>query len=137
MIYLDSWVWLEYGLEQEHEVVAREIIDDARQHGGVVSTIGLTEIDYILTRELDRDSADQITSGIEDMERVSVVPVTTEVARLASTLRSKYYDRQTRELSYADAIHVATATLLDCTALHTGDDDFDGIDEVPAVVHST
>lgn len=71
MIYLDSWVWLEYGLRGDQWTIARDVIDDAREN----------------------------------------------------------------ELSYADAIHVATATLLDCDELHTGDSDFETVEEVPAVVH--
>lgn len=137
VIYLDSWVWLEYGLGQAHEAVAGEVIREARQGGGAISTIGLTEVDYILAREIDRETADAVTSGIEDLEDVHVVPVSVEVARLASKLRSKYYDRQAREISYADAIHLATASLLDCDAFHTGDSDFDGVDEVEAVIHPT
>lgn len=137
MIYLDSWVWLEYGIRQDHDEIARELIEEARRSGGVISTIGLTEVDYVLDRELDQEAADAITSAIEDLEGVHLVPVSVEVARLASTLRSKYYDRQARELSYADAIHLATASLLECSALHTGDSDFEAVDEVDAVVHPT
>jgi predicted nucleic acid-binding protein len=136
VIYLDSWVWLEYGLGQANEATAGEVIREARQAGGAISTIGLTEVDYVLARELDRETADAVTSGIEDLDGVHVVPVSVEVARLASKLRSKYYDRQTREFSYADAIHLATASLLECEAFHTGDSDFDGIEEVGAVIHS-
>lgn len=137
VIYLDSWVWLEYGLGQEAEAMAAGIIDDARQSGGMISAIGLAEIDYVLGRELDRAAADEVTSGIEDLESVHVVPVTAEIARLASKLRSKYYDRQTREVSYGDAIHLATASLLDCSELHTGDSDFEAVDEVDTIVHGS
>lgn len=136
MIYLDSWVWLEYGLGQEHEAVAADVIDRAREAGGVISTIGLTEVDYVLGRELDRDVADSVTSAIEDLEAVHVVPVSVEIARFASKLRSKYYDRQSCEFSYADAIHLATATLLDCERFHTGDADFDAVDELETAIHA-
>lgn len=137
MIYLDSWVWLEYGLGQDHDGVARECIEEARRSGGAISTIGLTEVDYVLARELDREAAAAVASAIEDLDGIHLVPVSVEVARLASTLRSKYYDRQARELSYADAIHLATASLLGCTTFHTGDSDFENVEEVEATVHPT
>lgn len=137
VIYLDSWVWLEYGLDQAHEAIAAELIQEARRSGGAISTIGLTEVDYVLDRELDREAADAVTSAIDDLEGIHLVPVSVEAARLASTLRAKYYDRQTCELSYADAIHLATASLLGCSTLHTGDSDFEAVEEVDATVHPT
>ena len=135
MIYLDSWVWLEYGLRGDQWTDARDIIDDALADSGVISTIGLTEIDYILSREVDRTTADLVTSAIEDFDAIHVVPVSSEIALYASRLRSKYYERRENELSYADAIHVATAGLLDCAELHTGDADFESVREVETVVH--
>lgn len=135
MTYLDSWVWLEYGLRDDQWELARDIVDDARSNGGVVSTIALTEVDYVLSREVDRKTADLVTSAMEDFESIHVVPVSSEVALYASRLRSKYYERRANELSYADAIHVATAALLDCGELHTGDSDFEAVEEVATVVH--
>lgn len=135
MIYLDSWVWLEYGLRGDQWTVARDVIDDARANGGTVSVIALTEVDYILSREVGRKSADLVTSAMEDFESVHVVPVSAEVALHASRLRSKYHERRENELSYADAIHVATAALLDCDELHTGDGEFEPVEEVATVVH--
>ena len=135
MIYLDSWVWLEYGLRGDQWERARDLVDDAVENGGIVSTIALTEVDYILSRDVDRETADLVTSAIEDFENVHVVPVSSEVALYASRLRSKYYERRENELSYADAIHVATAMLLECEELHTGDSDFENVEEVTAIVH--
>lgn len=137
VIYLDSWVWLEYALEGDLEPAARDAIDLARERGGALSTMGVAELDYVLTRETDRDTADELVSAIEDMDGFHVMSVSLEVARFASRIRSKYYERRTCELSYGDAIHIATASLLDCTELHTGDSDFDGVDEVDTVVHPT
>ncbi|QCC50759.1 type II toxin-antitoxin system VapC family toxin [Halapricum salinum] len=135
VIYLDSWVWLEYGLRGDQWTGARKSIDDALADGGAVSTIALTEIDYILSREVDRTTADLVTSAIEDFDAIHIVPVSAEISLYASRLRSKYYERRDNELSYADAIHIATAGLLDCTALHTGDADFESVQEIETVVH--
>jgi len=137
VIYLDSWVWLEFGLHGSHEASARDVVDRARERGGAFSAIGLTEVEYVLERELDRESADLLSSAIEDMDGIQVVPVTVEVARRAASIRTKYYQRRARELSYADAIHVATAALLDCSEVHTGDADFEEIDEIEPVLHPT
>ena len=135
MIYLDSWVWLEYGVAGEKAEVARDAIDDATERGGVVSTIALTEVDYILSRVAGRNTADLVTSAIEDLDAIHVVPVTSEVALYASRLRSKYYERRENELSYADAVHLATAVLLDCAEFLTGDSDFEAVEEVAATVY--
>jgi predicted nucleic acid-binding protein len=135
VIYLDSWVWLEYGLRGDQWETAREVIDDAVADGGAVSTIALTEIDYVLSRDVDRTTADLVTSAIEDFEEINVVPVSSEVALYASRLRRKYYDRQDNALSYADAIHVATADLVGCETLHTGDSDFEDIEEIEAIIY--
>ena len=135
MIYLDSWVWLEDALGGDQQDVARDVIEAANDTGGVVSAIALTEVDYVLAREADRTTADLVTSAMEDLDRIHVVPVSGEVALYASRLRSKYYERRSRELSYADAIHLATAVLLDCESFHTGDSDFEAIEELPTTVH--
>ncbi|WP_254663331.1 PIN domain-containing protein [Haladaptatus sp. W1] len=135
VIYLDSWVWLEYGLDGTLSDIAEEMIHDARDTGGIVSSITLTEVDYILNREVGSETADLVTSAIEDFEQIHVVPVTSEIALYASRLRTKYYQRRERELSYADAIHLATAVLTDCETLHTGDSDFEDLDELETVVH--
>ena len=135
MIYLDSWVWLEYGLDGTLSDMAEETIHEAQDAGGIVSTIALTEVDYILNREVGSEPADLVTSAIEDFEQIHVVPVTSEIALYASRLRTKYYQRRERELSYADAIHLATAVLTDCEILHTGDSDFEDLDELETVVH--
>ncbi|ODR82936.1 hypothetical protein BG842_09385 [Haladaptatus sp. W1] len=129
MIYLDSWVWLEYGLDGMQSDIAEETIHDARDTGGIVSSIALTEVDYILNREVGSETADLVTSAIEDFEQIHVVPVTSEIALYASRLRTKYYQRRERELSYADAIHLATAVLTDCETLQTGDSDFEDVND--------
>ena len=135
MIYLDSWVWLEYGLGGDRSSTARDLIDTAAEDDGVVSTIGLTEVDHVLAREVDREAADLVASAIEGFEAIHVVPVSSEVALYASRLRSEHYQRREKELSHADGIRAATAVLLDCDELHTGDSDFEAVEELTAVVH--
>lgn len=112
-----------------------ECIDTARKAGGVMSTIGLTEVDYITQRELDRETADQLTSALEDFEEIHLVPVTSEIALYGSELRAKYYERRGREISYADVIHIATAVLTGCETIHTGDSDFSDLDEIETEIY--
>ena len=100
-----------------------------------MSTIGLTEVDYIAQRELGRETADQLTSAIEDFERVHIVPVTSEIALYGSELRAKCSERCGREISYADVIHIATAVLTDCEIIHTGDSDFSDLDEIEIEIY--
>lgn len=135
MEYLDSWVWLEYVFDGDRSEEAIECIDIARNEGGAMSTIGLTEVDYITQRELGRETADLLTSAIEDFDEIHLVPVTSEIALYASELRAKYYERRDREISYADVIHVATAVLTDCETIHTGDADFSALDEIETTIH--
>ena len=37
-------------------------------------------------------------------------------------------------ISYADTIHLATATLTNCTTLYSGDPDFAGIEEIHTMI---
>ena len=57
------------------------------------------------------------------------------MAEYAAALRHDYYERGVHELSYADAIHLATATVHEeCDVLYSGDPDFDDVDEIETVV---
>lgn len=135
MQYLDSWVWLEYVLGGPADEAASNILDDAHNGSGVTSAISIAEVGYIVRRELGRETADYVTSSIDDAESIRVVPVSGEIAYEASGIRTKYYSRRERELSYADAIHVSTALHADCDVIHTGDSDFSGLDEIETKLH--
>lgn len=135
MAYLDSWIWIEYVLGGEAEADAETVLNDAHDHGGTTSAITLTEVDYIIRREIDRETADFVTSSIEDSDSLRLVSVSDDIALRASSIRTKYYQRRERELSYADSIHIATAVLTDCDVIHTGDSDFESLDEIESIVH--
>ena len=135
MNYLDSWVWLEYVLGGPAEERAGEVLDTAHADGGVTSAISISEIGYVVRRELGQEMADFVTSSIDDAEPIRVVPVTSDIAYRASGIRTKYYSRRDRELSYADAIQIATAIHEECDVIHTGDTDFEELDEVATRIH--
>jgi predicted nucleic acid-binding protein len=83
----------------------------------------------------DEETAEEAIRAIHDFEHIESLPLIDEIAEYAAELRCKYYRRGERELSYADAIHLATASVHDeCHALYSGDPDFEGVEEIETVV---
>jgi predicted nucleic acid-binding protein len=80
------------------------------------------------------ERADRVVGAIQRFEGLEIAPVTTEAALTAARLREKYYQRGERELSYADAIHLAIAVMTDCDVLYSGDDDFAELDELETTI---
>lgn len=134
MIFLDSWIWCEYVFEGDSFDAANDAIDRAADKGGLVASTVLAEVSYIVGREKDLDMANRAVEAIRRFDGIDSVPVTDEVALRGAELRSKYYERGNCEMSYADAIHLAVASITDCDALYTGDSDFRGVEEVDTVV---
>lgn len=67
---------------------------------------------------------------IESNESILIVPLTKEIAKTAADLRLKYYDKKIRDMSFIDAINLATGIFTGCDKFYTGDKDFDGITEI-------
>lgn len=137
MICLDSWIWLEYLFEGDQWSEAESIIQraDSPDYGGIVPATVLAEVSYRIRRQKDAGTASEAIDAIRNFEHVEVVPVTADVTEYAAELRDKYYRPGDCELSYADAIHLATAVLVtECTLLYSGDPDFAAVDEIETVV---
>lgn len=137
MNFLDSWVWLEYVFDGDEADAAERVIQEANSAdvGGLVTPTVTAEVAYRVRAAMDDDTAEDAVQAIRDFEHVECVPLVDELGEYAAQLRHKYYDRRERELSYADAIHLAVAsTVDDCDRLYTGDPDFEGVDEVDVVV---
>lgn len=137
MIFLDSWVWLEYVFDGDAWRDAAAAIEraNAADEGGVVSATVIAEVSYRVRREKDAETAREVVGAIRDFEHVEVAPVVDEIAEYAAELRHEYYRRGDCELSYADAIHLATAaTIAECHTLYSGDPDFADVDEVETVI---
>lgn len=135
MIFLDSWIWLEFIFDGDRAERAGEVIERAAKAGGVLAATVLTEVAYRVRRETDGATADVVVDAIERLENVEVVPVTGDVARRVAVIRDRYYERGRCELSYADAIHATTAKLTGCTELYSGDPDFESLaNELDVVV---
>ena len=130
MIFVDSWVWIEYFSEDERWKEAEAVLEKLEREKGIISSLVLAEVRYRILRKFGSEKADRVIHAIESFEKLQVVPVTAEVAKYGADLRDKYYQRGEKELSYADAIHLATAVLTSCGKLYSGDPDFEGIEEI-------
>jgi predicted nucleic acid-binding protein len=135
--FLDSWVWLEFVFSGDRADQAESVIERANtpDEGGLVAPTIITEVAYRTRVVEDRETADEVVRAIRDFEYIESLPLVDEIAEYAADLRFKYYDPGERELSYADAIHLATAVVHDdCETLYSGDPDFAGVDEIETVV---
>ena len=137
MIFLDSWIWLEFLFRGEQASEAESVIDqaDSPDEGGLITPTVLAEVSYRLHTVENGTVAREAVDAIHDYDHIESYPVIDEVGEYAAELRFKYYDRDERPLSYADAIHVAAASMHDdCHALYSGDPDFATVDEIETVV---
>lgn len=130
LIFLDSWVWLEFFQEDEQADKAETVIEQIEDEQAVVAPTVLMEVRYQIKRRYGDDKADKVVAAITSFDNLDVVPMTAEVGLYAADLRDKYYQRSNRAMSYADAIHIATAELTGCDTLYTGDPDFEAVDEI-------
>ena len=130
MIFPDSWIWLEFFQEDEKAGKAEQVLEKIEKEGAVISPTVLMEVRYRVANKYSSRKADRVTSHITSFDELKVMPVNEEVALYAADLRQRYYSRNERQLSYADAIHIATAAMTDCEKLYTGDPDFKEIEEV-------
>lgn len=130
MIFLDSWVWIEYFSEN----ASKKVIDVVESNGiKIISTAAILEIKYRLSKLLGVEKAASILYLIESLENVKILPLTNDIAHLAADLRLKYYDHKSRDLSFIDTVNLATSIITGCGKFYTGDKDFHGINEIEVV----
>lgn len=128
MIGLDSWIFLEYLTEgTKYEKCKKLILSKKRK---ILSVIALMEIKYKATKKRGRKNTREFLHKIITDPSMIIVNVDTEIADKSANLRLKYY-RKSRELSYSDCIHLATAIFSKCKKFYSGDPDFKGIKEIP------
>lgn len=130
MIFLDSWVWIEFFSKGSRWKKAELVVACLQNEKGIVSSTVLMEIRYQFLRKFGKEKADRVIHIIESFKNLEIVPVTSGVAKYAADLWDKYYQKGEKELSYGDAIHLATAILTGCKKLYSGDTDFENIDEI-------
>ncbi|MBS3099279.1 PIN domain-containing protein [Candidatus Pacearchaeota archaeon] len=134
MIFLDSWIWIEYFSDGEKLKESTEILEDITiEQGGVISTMVLTEVKYRIAKKFDVTKADWVITLIENFSNIKIIPVTKEIAKLSANLRLKYCNK-TRNISYGGCINLATALLTSCKTFYSGDPDFKGIEEIKTVI---
>ncbi|WP_247729850.1 PIN domain-containing protein [Halovivax limisalsi] len=135
MDFLDSWIWLEYLLDGDSSADAEAVIREAATEGGLIAPTVVAEVRYRIQSVERRERAAEAVDILMQSTEIESMPLIDEIASHAADLRYKYYERGTCELSYADAIHVATASLHDdCGTLYTGDPDFVDVEEVETIV---
>ena len=137
MIFLDSWVWLEFVFSGESEDEAESLIERANtaDEGGLITPTVIAEVSYRVRVVEDGETANKAVRAMREFQHIESMPLIDDIAAYAAELRFRYYERGDRELSYADAIHIATAVVHDdCDVLYSGDPDFADIDEIETVV---
>lgn len=131
MIFLDSWVWLEFVFDGEDAAAAEAAIERANlaDEGGLITPTVLAEVSYRIRSVEDAETADEAIRAIHDYEHIESIPLIDDIGEYAAELRFEYYEPGERELSYADTIHLATAAIHDdCHTLYSGDPDFKGFE---------
>lgn len=137
MIFLDSWVWLEFVFSGDKAGEAESVIERANtpKEGGLIAPAIIAEVAYRTRVVKDNNTAERAVRAIREFQRIESMPVIDEIAAYAAELRFKYYEPGERELSYADAIHLATAAVHDdCDTLYSGDPDVADLDEIETVI---
>ncbi|MBI2668753.1 PIN domain-containing protein [Candidatus Woesearchaeota archaeon] len=134
MIFLDSWIWIEFFAEGKKFERCKEILESVQsgREKAMINALNITEIKYRLGK-INEELAHEQVHIIETFPNLVIVPVVLPVASLAADLRKKYFSKE-RRVSYADMIHLATAILANCTVLYSGDPDFEGIEEMKTTV---
>jgi predicted nucleic acid-binding protein len=137
VIFLDSWVWLEFLFEGEQEEEAFSLIQRANssEEGGLITPLVLSEVGYRMRVEMGEETGQEAVETIRDHEYVESFPVGDDLAAYAAELRHDYYERRGCQISYADTVHLAAAIVHDdCHTFYTGDPDFEDVDEIKTVV---
>jgi predicted nucleic acid-binding protein len=132
--FVDSWIFLEFFQDDDLASEAEAVLEQIGDADAIVAVTVLLEVRYHFRRRFGVEAADSVIAAIESFDQLDVLPVTRAVSLRAADLRAKYYDRNDCPLSYADAIHLATALLTDCERIYTGDPDFVAAEEIAVTV---
>ncbi len=127
MIFIDSWVWLEYLGNMPKSEECRKIIQSSETK--IINTAVLLELKYHGTKKFGSDNTSQALNLIENEDSIEIIQITKDIAYLAADLRLKYYTNE-KQISFIDTINLATAIISGCKIFYTGDKDFLGIKEI-------
>lgn len=132
MIFLDSWVFVEYFAQDGRSEGAHDALAKIEEEGAYISTLTLLEVKCVLQKKLGLQQAGRLISIVKSFPDLVIVPVTEEIAEAAAELKNKY--AKGSRFSYGDAVMLATAKLTGCTRLYTGDADFVQVGEIDVTV---
>ena len=125
MIFIDTWIWLEF--LGESSGMASDVV---AMPDKITSTAALLEVKYHSSKRFSHENAEKIIYLIENDHSTTILPLNIHIAKLAANLKLKYYDKKNRPISFIDCINLATAISSGCDKFYTGDPDFDGISEI-------
>ena len=131
MIFLDSWIWLEFFQDGKKKERCKELLTS--KENIIIDPLVLMEIKYRTAKLFGIKKSEDILLAIESFETLKSVPLFSKTAKFAADLRLKYYNPK-RQLSYADCIHLATAINSGCKRFYSGDPDFKDIKEIDTVI---
>ncbi len=130
-LYLDTYVFMDMLSGKE------ELAQKAKQYlkgYSVVSTIIFTEISFHVAKR-DADSVSEILYLIESLPNLRIIPVDSEIAKLAGSIRTKYRKKLEKKLTYFDSVHLATAIIEKCDKFITGDRGLRSIEEIEVEIY--
>jgi predicted nucleic acid-binding protein len=133
-IYLDVNIWI-YALEQ-HPTYAQTLTElfqqvDQRTLTIVTSELSLAEALVKPMRKQDMARQSTYRQFLSSRANLRVIPVQRAILIEAARLRAA-----NSSLKLPDAIHVATAVILNCTTLLTNDQKFKSLSSLPIVILS-
>ncbi len=127
LIYLDTFVFMDI-LSGNNEL-SKKAQSYIKNNKSIVSSIVLTELGFHVAKK-KRSKMDEVMFYVQSMDNIEIVDVTKEIAMLAARLRTKYRKKISKNLTYFDCIHLATALQKGCKKFVTGDKDFKEIKEI-------
>jgi predicted nucleic acid-binding protein len=122
-VYVDSSALIKRAVaERESEAVEEALEQHVEAQDALVSsTLAWIEISRALRARLDREDHDVVTEAIDDaLSGIAERPITADVVSLARRIEPNV-------LRSLDAIHLATAVLLDADTVMTYDDRLAGV----------
>ena len=88
MIFLDSWILIEYFSQDEKYTEVEKIFRGNEKI--VISTTVILEVKYRISKKFGIEKADSVINVIENFPDISIVPISIDTAKLAADMRIKY-----------------------------------------------
>lgn len=136
LVYLDSYIFLEFFLKGKGYYKAKEILRKVNEGNliGITNTITLFEIRFRLAKCSEEVDLEKIMILLRYYPNTVIKDIDKDTAEVAAKIRLKYYNKAKLPLSLADSIHLATSFLSECTEFYTGDEDFKNIEEIKTII---